>query len=161
MATKFQVWVDNPTDANTLSSTDLANDPQKGTGFVSGTAASSSRVNTMLRQNSLVVAALMDSIAPTSDADLRSTTNVVKALFDAYFGSFFIAAVYNQSTNAIDFTLKSGTKASTSLANLLKQTMDKAKADKNGNDIATTYATKTELTQAIANAVTNVLNTAT
>ena len=86
---RFQIWVDSPSDTNSLSYDALASDSQRSSGFQPGTAASSTRVNSMLRQNSLVVAALMDSIlAASSTIDLRSSRDAVKTEFSTFFGAF-------------------------------------------------------------------------
>lgn len=162
MATRFQIWVDSPTDANTLSYSALSGDGQRASGFVSGTAASSARVNTMLRQNSLAIAAFMDTIAPNSTVDLRSTMAAVKAEMTTYFGQFAVSASYiddESHPTSIKLTLKNGNDVYVSLANILTKTIARAVSDKNGNDIVTTYATKYELTTAIQNSVGTLLTT--
>lgn len=151
MATRFQIWVDYPTDQNSLSYIDLLNDPQRNTGFVSGTAASSSRVNSMLRQDSLVVAALMDSIAPDSDLDLRSAFTDVKEVMLNYFGQFIVSGRYVSDTNSIELTLKSGQIVNISLAELLQKTIARAIADKDGNEITSTYVTNTMFNALVSN----------
>lgn len=59
---KFIVWVNSPSASNVVNSDTLYSDYQATTGFASGTAASSSRVNSMLRQSSLVLAAILKSL---------------------------------------------------------------------------------------------------
>lgn len=151
MATRFQIWVDFPSDQNSLSYIDLLNDPQRNTGFVSGTAASSARVNSMLRQDSLVVAALMDSIAPNSTLDLRSPFSDVRDAISGYFGQFIVSARYVSDDNVIELTLKSGQIINVSLAELLQKTIARAIADKEGNDITSTYVTKAMLSELVSN----------
>ena len=161
MATRFQIWVDSPTDANSLSYSALASDAQRSTGFISGTAASSSRVNTMLRQNSLAIVALMDTICPDSTVDLRSDVSAVKTEFVNYFGLFAVGLRYVDDTThptSLELTLKNNTKTYISLADILTKTAARATADEDGNNIKTTYATKTELNQAIQNSIGDVLN---
>lgn len=149
MATKFQVWIDTPGDSNTLSSTELKADSQRTSGFVAGSSASSSRVNSMLRQNSLAVAALMDLIGPSSNVDLRSSMTDVKAVMSEYFGQSFVAASYDEPSNSIIFTTKSGTTVSVSISQIVDTTVARAKADQLGNVIDTTYATKAYVTRQI------------
>lgn len=87
MASNFQVWIDSATDDNTMSSADLSSDSQRANGFQPSQPASSKRVNSMLRQSSLVSAALMDIIDPTGTTTLRSSKSDVETLMTNYFES--------------------------------------------------------------------------
>lgn len=87
MASNFQVWIDSATDDNTLSAADLSSDSQRTNGFAPSQPASSKRVNSMLRQSSLVSAALMDIVDPTGTTTLRSAKSDVITLMTDYFGS--------------------------------------------------------------------------
>lgn len=82
MSNKFKPWIDSAVpDTNTQSSAAFDADAQRATGFKSGDAASSIRVNSALRQANLVAAALMNAIAPSSTLDLNSTlTDVVNEI---------------------------------------------------------------------------------
>lgn len=74
MATKFKVWIDNPTQGtNVQSYSDFVSDTQRSSGFSVGNVASSIRVNSALRQANLVTAALMDALLPNSELDLTSS----------------------------------------------------------------------------------------
>lgn len=73
MPNKFLVWVDQDNIGNVLTQDAFSNSDDRKLGFKSGTAAISKHVNTGLRQANLVVAALMNVIAPDSERDLTST----------------------------------------------------------------------------------------
>lgn len=161
MSTRFKVWIDNPTDTNLLTYTDLDSDSQRTSGFSVGTAASSIRVNSMLRQNSLVAVALMDTIAPSSTTNLRSSLTDVKNEMSSYFGSFIVSGTYNDSSTSIVLTKKSGSTVSIGLSAILNKTVARATADASGNTITSTYATKSSLSNyATQTYVTNAINTA-
>lgn len=161
MATQFQVWIDSPTDSNTLSAADLASDGQKSTGFQAGVAASSTRVNSMLRQNSLVVAALMNVVAPSSTATLRSARSVIESLFSTYFGAMFVNCTFDSTNSKFVFTKKNGSTYDVPFTAIFDGTMEKAKMDQLGNVIDTTYATKSELTNALTSYVQTTILTQT
>lgn len=84
MASKYKVWVDY---ANVSDNT-LEFDSQQQTGFKGGTAASAKRVNTILRQNSLVVSALMGIVDGGGTTDYSSPIANVQALMQSYFNGF-------------------------------------------------------------------------
>lgn len=87
MASKFNVWIDDGqvTSSNTLSLTD---DSQKKVGFKAGTAASSQRVNTILRETSLVSTALMNIFDSNGTCTYASPLSAVQALMSSYFNGF-------------------------------------------------------------------------
>lgn len=87
MASKFNVWIDDGqvTGSNTLSLTD---DSQKKVGFKAGTAASSQRVNTILRETSLVSTALMNIFDSNGTCTYASPLSAVQALMSSYFNGF-------------------------------------------------------------------------
>lgn len=87
MSTKLSVWIDNPTNENTQDATTFAADSQRASGFVTGTPASSKRVNTALRQANLVAVALMDILAPNSDVTAQSSVAQMKSAIQAYFNN--------------------------------------------------------------------------
>lgn len=84
MTSKYKVWVDY---ANVSDNT-LEFDSQQQTGFKGGTAASAKRVNTILRQNSLVVSALMGIVDGGGTTDYSSPIANVQALMQSYFNGF-------------------------------------------------------------------------
>ena len=80
MATKFKVWVDSPSaGTNVQSMSDFSSDSQRQNGFAAGNAASAIRVNTALREATLITTAIMDTIAPNSNVDVTSTVAQVKS----------------------------------------------------------------------------------
>ena len=87
MATLFKVWIDSPDDTssgNVMSQSDFASDSQRTSGYASGQTISSKRLNTILRQTSLVMVALMDQFCPSSTVTLMSSlANVKTALGNA------------------------------------------------------------------------------
>lgn len=87
MATQFKVWIDSPDDTssgNVMSQSDFASDSQRTSGYASGQTISSKRLNTILRQTSLVMVALMDQFCPSSTVTLMSSlANVKTALGNA------------------------------------------------------------------------------
>lgn len=87
MSTKLSVWIDNPTNENTQDAMTFAADSQRASGFVTGTPASSKRINTALRQANLVAVALMDLIAPNSDVTAQSSLTQMKSAIQAYLSN--------------------------------------------------------------------------
>lgn len=87
MATQFKVWIDSPDDTaggNVMSQSNFASDSQRTSGYASGQTISSKRLNTILRQTSLVMVALMDQFCPSSTVTLMSSlANVKTALGNA------------------------------------------------------------------------------
>ena len=81
MATQFKVWIDSPDDTsggNVMSQSNFASDSQRTSGYASGQTISSKRLNTILRQTSLIMVALMDQFCPSSTATLMSSLATVK-----------------------------------------------------------------------------------
>lgn len=117
---KFKIWIDDdkvlPGDAgNVLASDVLDTDVQRINGFKSGTDVSSKRVNSILRQNSLVSKALMD-LSDNNTFDYNSTLENIKT------------AIKNLSNYTVNFTqasvlsnITSGEKLSTTLGKISKQ----------------------------------------
>lgn len=74
----FYPWIDAAND-NVMSVSDFANDAQRKSGFQAGQAASSTRVNSALRQANLFVAALAELvIASNTTLNLTSSVDAVK-----------------------------------------------------------------------------------
>lgn len=83
MPNKFLDFVLDENVNNTMSYNDYNDDSQRKIGFQSGAIASSIRVNTALRQATLVACALMDVIAPNdSTVDFRSGRGDVARLIN-------------------------------------------------------------------------------
>ena len=117
---KFKIWIDDnkvlPGDAgNVLASDVLDSDVQRINGFKSGTDVSSKRVNSILRQNSLVSKALMD-LSGNDTFDYNSTLENIKS------------AIKNLSNYTVNFTqastldnITSGEQLNTTLGKISKQ----------------------------------------
>lgn len=91
MPNKFLDWVDDSNINNTQTYEDFENDEQRKQGFKSGTAASSIRVNTALRQANLVANAIMDVVAPDDSAlNFKSKRNDIATKIKAGLGNFSI-----------------------------------------------------------------------
>lgn len=91
MATRFGVWIDTPNtgeSGNVMSYSAFASDTQRASGFIAGTIASSVRMNTALRQATLVTAALMSSLDDSSTLDMNSSLADLTSFFTTQFGSF-------------------------------------------------------------------------
>lgn len=161
MATKFLVWAENASATSggkLIGTEDLLTDEQRLNGFSIGQPASSQRVNSLLRSSSLVTAAFMQAFLPDSELDLTSSLHTTA---DSIYSQFA-----NDITNvscteeALHITRRNGTLDSVSLSPILDTyTTYGATRDGNGNNIAATYATKLELSQAIEDAIGAVLNT--
>jgi len=81
MATLFTPWIDSPDDSsggNVFSQSDFASDSQRTSGYASGQTISSKRLNTILREVSLITTALMDQFCPSSTVNLVSSLADVK-----------------------------------------------------------------------------------
>ena len=85
----FYTWVDDANlTGNVMADLTFASDSQRANGFQSGAVASSIRVNTALRQATLVTAALMESMSLNSLSYEDTFTNVRDGIdgFFAYLG---------------------------------------------------------------------------
>lgn len=115
---KFKVWIDDDkvvAGNNVMTSDVLNDDVQRINGFKSGTDVSSIRVNSIIRQNSLVSKALME-ISGDNTLDATSSVNNV------------IAILKKSDNNTVSFTqadalnnVTSGEKLSTSFGKISKQ----------------------------------------
>lgn len=105
MSNNFYPWMSDST-ANCQSSSDFSNDTQRKNGFQGGAAASSLRVNTALRQSSLVVCALMNIAAPNDQIfDVKtSAVSDVQNLLKTYFDKFVTSIDLN--TTLTDYVKK-------------------------------------------------------
>ena len=100
MATLFNVWIDSPDDSsggNVMSQSDFASDTQRTSGYESGQTISAKRLNTILRQTSLITTALMDQFCGSSTVTLTSSlANVKNALSAGIATSASLANLSNQ-----------------------------------------------------------------
>ena len=136
MANNFKVWDENNTNVVNLDEF-ASDDSQRGTGFKPNTGASSSYVNSGLREATLVSAALMqmleDNGVDISSLNFQSTlTNVVDALKSGlqtpiYRHNITMQCGYDSSSTAsayvrfsIDTTVKTPTTDKGTLFSLLK-----------------------------------------
>lgn len=145
MPTKFKVWGDE--SSNLMTYADFAADTQRKNGFQTGTAASSTRVNTILKQNSLLSTALMSIVDPTGIIDFTSTLDTLSTKLSEFLGIFVTNITYNTDQRKLIVTLKNTGTFSVDISGLLDGTCDKALKDGEGRNIVSTYATKTELNQ--------------
>lgn len=88
----FYTWIDTATaGTNVLSESNFSSDTQRASGFTAGTLASSIRVNTALRQSTLVTKALMDALELSSysylDNDATMEAQVKTALQNLTLGT--------------------------------------------------------------------------
>lgn len=85
MSNKFQLWVeDNNLSGNVQAYSSFANDNQRKNGFHPGDPASSIRMNTILRQASLINCAIMNALDPNDDStdylsSLSTLNGIVKS----------------------------------------------------------------------------------
>lgn len=147
MATKFKVWVDSPSaGTNVQSMSDFSSDSQRQNGFAAGNAASAIRVNTALREATLITTAIMDTIAPNSNVDVTSTVAQVKsAIANAFSNNKCINTItWNNSTFVLTFLFTDGTSTTVDMSGIKNSTtMYGATRDGSGNVITSTYLTQT------------------
>lgn len=117
---KFKVWIDDNKvmtgDAGNVMTSDVLNaDVQRINGFKSGTDVSSQRVNSMIRQNSLVSKALMDISGDNTLDATSAVSDVINILkkSDNHIVNFTQASALSNIT--------SGEKLSTSFGKINKQ----------------------------------------
>lgn len=119
MSNNFYPWMSDST-ANCQSSSDFSNDTQRKNGFQGGAAASSLRVNTALRQSSLVVCALMNVVKPddnTFDVQSLNALSKVQDWISDYFNTYVKTTALN--TTLANYVLKTQL-ATSSNAGLIK-----------------------------------------
>lgn len=94
MSNKFKLWVDQNYVNNTQSYDAFLNDTQRQEGFKAGTPASAIRVNTTLRQSSLITCALMNVLAPNdNNVDFRSSVDAVSEVMTEGFTHISVGKV--------------------------------------------------------------------
>lgn len=103
MANKFKLWCENLSETNVKNYTDFEENEQRKNGFLPGTLASSSLVNSALRQSNLIACALMNILAPdNNNLDLRSSVTDTQTVVE----SGLKAVKVNNSTSSDNVTTK-------------------------------------------------------
>lgn len=141
----FKTWIDNPTtgvNGNILTKEEFDQLTARQTGFASGTVISSKEVNSALRQANLVVAALMETVAPNyQSGSLESSLNQIKFAFTTFFNPMVGSVTYDESTHVLRVEHKSGA-VETYTIDVSSGTVEAAIKDGAGNVITETYLTK-------------------
>lgn len=105
MATKFKVWIDNPSGgSNVQTDATYASDLNRTSGFVSGDVVSSITVNSALRSSSLITTALMDVLLPSSSLGLTSTLSDVETALESVLATQSDISSLQSQINAITGT---------------------------------------------------------
>ena len=105
MATKFKVWIDNPSGgSNVQTDATYASDSNRTSGFASGDVVSSIKVNSALRSSSLITTALMDVLLPSSNLGLTSTLSDVKTALEGVLATQSDISNLQSQINAITGT---------------------------------------------------------
>lgn len=107
MATLFNVWIDSPDDSsggNVFSQSDFASDSQRADGYESGQTISAKRLNTILRQTSLITTALMDVFCGSSTVTLTSTLANVKSALVAGIAAKAELTALSTTVNTLNTT---------------------------------------------------------
>lgn len=82
MATNFKVWIDEPdatsANANVENSEDFGADSFRASGWKAGDTISSIRMNTILRQNSLIAVALVEAFLSKTTLGMLSSVDEMK-----------------------------------------------------------------------------------
>ena len=121
----FKIWIDTPiAGTNVVSPSNFDSDSSRQNGFKAGEPASSSLVNTALRQANLVTTAIMENIgASANDLSVMSSLNDVKNVINDY--------MLNSTSRTVNFTrassrsnIVSGETLSNSLGKISKYLAD-------------------------------------
>lgn len=111
MANYFKPWIDdaNVSIDNVIPGEPYESDSQRQNGFQSGQAASSRRVNTALREATIVASALVNLLGDSANnfSALTSSENVQNA-FAAYFGQAVVGMRYDSTTSSLIISFKNG-----------------------------------------------------
>ena len=82
MATNFKVWIDNPDatsqNPNVEKNEDYAQDEKRIEGWKAGDPISSLKMNSILRQNSLIAVALAEAFFPKTTLGILSSVDDIK-----------------------------------------------------------------------------------
>ena len=123
MANNYKLWCENTN--STMDYTTYVNDTQRQNGFQGGTPASSTRVNTALRQSSLITCALMNVLAPDdTTTNFRSSVSDVQTLINNSLTNLIKTTTVDEANklnlgtnNSLSITTSSGS-PSTTVSNL-------------------------------------------
>lgn len=111
MANYFKPWIDdaNASIDNVIPGEPYESDSQRQNGFQSGQAASSRRVNTALREATVVASALVNLLGDSANnfSALTSSEDVQNA-FAAYFGQAVVGMRYDSTTSSLIISFKNG-----------------------------------------------------
>lgn len=111
MANGFRPWIDdaNVTIANVQAGAEYSSDSQRSNGFAAGIPASSIRVNTALREATLVATALVNLLGSAgNNFDAMTTLADMETALGAYFGQDVAGLSYDQGTQSIIVSFKNG-----------------------------------------------------
>ena len=98
MANKFYEWCEN--SANYENATTFSSDSERTSGFIAGTPAKASKVNTALRQANLIACALTDILIPNDTTNsVESTRANLKTALDTGLTSKIQGVTTNNSVN--------------------------------------------------------------
>ena len=111
MANAFRPWIDdaNVTIANVQPGATFISDSERENGFSAGNPASSIRVNTALREATLVATALVNLLGSAGDNfDAMTTLTDMENALGAYFGQAVSGLSYDAGTQSIIVSFKNG-----------------------------------------------------
>lgn len=101
---KFNVWVDSVVSGTNVEAYDtFSADSSRVNGYAAGETVSAIKMNSILRQNSLVITALMTAFCNTTTVDLTSTVaNVVTALKAGIASASDLATATTNANSALE-----------------------------------------------------------
>lgn len=106
MANAFRPWIDdvNVSASNVQDGATFVADTQRENGFAAGVPASSIRVNTALREATLVATALVNLLESAGDNfDAQTTLTAMETALGAYFGQSVVGASTSGNNLIINF----------------------------------------------------------
>lgn len=148
MTTNFKVWIDTPVstfgsvNVQTLSA--FQNDTQRIIGWYAGDTISSIKMNSILRQNSLIIASLMEAFCSsnTTLSLLSSVAEVKAAMLDSIATKGSVSSL-SSSVSSLSSTVgtlnSSVTSLQTSVTNLTNGTTAIDNSLKLGGQLPTYY----------------------
>ena len=111
MANEFKPWIDdaNVSNSNVQPGVTFIADSQRQNGFEAGQPASSIRVNTALREATLVATALVNLLGQSADLfSAQTSLTDIQTAFASYFGQDVVGVSYNASNNTLTINFKNG-----------------------------------------------------
>lgn len=111
MANEFKPWIDdeNVSNSNVQPGVTFIADSQRKNGFEAGQPASSIRVNTALREATLVATALVNLLGQSADLfSAQTSLEDMQTAFASYFGQDVVGVSYNPSNNTLTINFKNG-----------------------------------------------------